>query len=221
MGLPSGPELGGPGFGQIKLALLNEILGRTGAGPSMAPIVFGCAAPDTGNAEILAHYGTPEHKETYLQPLLNGEIFSCFSMTEPQAGSDPTEFTTTAELDGDTWILNGEKWFSSNARWAAFLIVMAVSDPAADPRQRMSMFIVPTDTPGVHIIRNVALSRVGTRVETVIMPTFATTTRNSQSQPPRRARRRLRRGPNSTLWRPCAPRHAQRRPNEAGVRHVV
>ena len=86
-----GPELGGPGFGQIKLALLNEILGRTGAGPSMAPIVFGCAAPDTGNAEILAHYGTPEHKETYLQPLLNGEIFSCFSMTEPQAGSDPTE----------------------------------------------------------------------------------------------------------------------------------
>ena len=83
-----GPELGGPGYGQVKLALLNEILGRTHAGP----IVFGCQAPDSGNAEILAHYGTPELKERYLEPLLRNDIVSAFSMTEPQGGSDPTQF---------------------------------------------------------------------------------------------------------------------------------
>src|SRR5512147_3135056 len=81
-----GPDLGGLGYGQLKLALLNEILGRS----SWAPTVFGCAAPDTGNAEILAHYGTPEQRERYLMPLLNGECFSCYSMTEPHAGADPT-----------------------------------------------------------------------------------------------------------------------------------
>ena len=82
-----GPELGGQGYGQLKLALLNEILGRS----QWAPIVFGCQAPDTGNAEIIAHYGTPEQKERYLRPLLEGEMFSCYSMTEPQAGADPTD----------------------------------------------------------------------------------------------------------------------------------
>src|SRR5690606_27591229 len=82
------PELGGLGEGQVKLALLNEILGRS----ANAPMIFGCQAPDTGNAEIIAHYGTDEHKAKYLQPLLDGEIFSCFSMTEPQGGSDPLEF---------------------------------------------------------------------------------------------------------------------------------
>ena len=87
-----GPELGGKGYGQVKLALLNEILGVS----SWAPIVFGTQAPDTGNAEIIAHYGTEEQKEKYLQPLLNGEVFSCYSMTEPQAGSDPQQFTTAA-----------------------------------------------------------------------------------------------------------------------------
>ena len=91
-----GPELGGEGYGQLKLALLNEILGRS----NWAPIVFGTQAPDTGNAEIIAHYGTPEQKERYLRPLLNGEIFSCYSMTEPHAGADPTMFTTRAERDG-------------------------------------------------------------------------------------------------------------------------
>ena len=85
-----GPELGGKGFGQLKLALINEILGTS----SWAPIVFGTAAPDTGNAEIIAHYGTEAQKEKYLQPLLNGECFSCYSMTEPQAGADPKMFTT-------------------------------------------------------------------------------------------------------------------------------
>ena len=85
-----GPELGGKGYGQVKLALLNEILGVS----AWAPIVFGTQAPDTGNAEIIAHYGTEEQKEKYLQPLLDGEVFSCYSMTEPQAGSDPQQFTT-------------------------------------------------------------------------------------------------------------------------------
>jgi acyl-CoA dehydrogenase len=149
-----GPELGGPGHGQVKLALLNEILGRT----PMAPIVFGCQAPDSGNAEIIAHYGTAEHKTKYLQPLLNGEMFSCFSMTEPQGGSDPKEFTCSAVLDGDEWVINGEKWFSSNARYAEFLIVMVVTEPDNPPYQQQSMIIVPADTPGINILRNVGHS---------------------------------------------------------------
>src|SRR5205823_4689943 len=101
-----GPDLGGHGFGQLKLALLNEILGRC----SWAPIVFGCQAPDTGNAEILAHYGTDEQKKRYLEPLLAGEIFSCYSMTEPQGGSDPLGFTCRATRDGDDWLIQGEKY---------------------------------------------------------------------------------------------------------------
>lgn len=149
-----GPELGGKGYGQLKLGLMNEILGRS----RFASIVFGCQAPDTGNGEILAHYGSPEHKEKYLKPLLDGEIVSCFSMTEPHAGADPKMFTCKAERDGDFWVINGEKWFSSNARWATFLIVMVVTDPDAPPYQRMSMFIVPADTPGIHIKRNVGLA---------------------------------------------------------------
>jgi acyl-CoA dehydrogenase len=148
-----GPELGGPGFGQLKLGLMNEILGRSG----WAPSVFGCQAPDSGNAEILAHYGTEEQKVRYLQPLLDGQISSCYSMTEPHAGADPTLFKTRAVLDGDEWVINGEKWFSSNARWSSFLIVMAVTDPDVSPYEGMSMLIVPTETPGVNIVRNVGV----------------------------------------------------------------
>lgn len=148
-----GPELGGQGYGQVKLALMNEILGRS----SFAPTVFGCQAPDSGNAEILAHYGTPAQKERYLQPLLDNEIVSAFSMTEPQGGSDPLTFTTSAVQEGDCWVINGEKWFSTNARFAEFLIVMAVTDPNASPYRRMSMFIVPAATPGVEIVRNVGV----------------------------------------------------------------
>ncbi len=148
-----GPELGGEGFGQLKLALMNEILGRS----RYAPLVFGCQAPDTGNAEILAHYGSPSQKKRDLEPLLNGDIVSCYSMTEPHAGADPTLFKTRAVRDGDEWVINGEKWFSSNARHAAFLIVMCVTDPDVSPYQGMSMLIVPTDTPGVEILRNVGV----------------------------------------------------------------
>jgi acyl-CoA dehydrogenase len=147
-----GPELGGKGYGQVKLALMNEILGRS----LWAPTVFGTAAPDTGNAEILAMFGTQEQKAKYLQPLLDGEIVSCFSMTEPQGGSDPKEFTCRARRDGDEWIIEGEKWFSSNARFAAFFIVMAVTDPEAAPNRRMSMLVVPVETPGIRILRNVS-----------------------------------------------------------------
>jgi acyl-CoA dehydrogenase len=148
-----GPELGGPGYGQVKLALLNEILGRS----QFAPTIFGCQAPDSGNAEIIAHYGTDEQKTKYLQPLLNGEISSCYSMTEPHAGADPVLFTTSAVRDGDEWVINGHKWFSSNARYAEFLIVMAVTNPDISAYQGMSMFIVPASTPGIKILRNVGI----------------------------------------------------------------
>ncbi len=148
-----GPELGGKGYGQVKLALINEILGTS----SWAPIVFGTAAPDTGNAEIIAHYGTDEQKAKYLQPLLDGACFSCFSMTEPHAGSDPTMFKTRAERDGDEWVINGWKFFSSNARTAAFVIVMAVTNPDVSPYKGMSMFLVPSDTPGIKIERHIGL----------------------------------------------------------------
>jgi acyl-CoA dehydrogenase len=149
-----GPELGGQGYGQVKLCLLNEILGRSG----WAPVIFGCQAPDTGNAEIIAHYGTEAQKERYLRPLLEGEIFSCYSMTEPHAGADPTMFETRAERDGDEWVINGWKFFSSNAKTSSFLIVMAVTNPDVSAYQGMSMFLVPTDTPGVDIVRNIGLA---------------------------------------------------------------
>jgi len=147
-----GPHLGGPGYGQVKLALMNEILGRS----YWAPTVFGTAAPDSGNAEILALFGTPDQKARYLQPLLDGDIVSTFSMTEPQAGADPKEFTCRAYQEGAEWVIEGEKWFSSNARYASFLIVMAVTDSQARPERRLSMFVVPRETPGIRVLRNIA-----------------------------------------------------------------
>src|SRR5262249_61312867 len=100
-----------------KLCLLNEVLGRS----NWAPVVFGCQAPDTGNAEIIAHYGTPEQKERYLRPLLDGDIFSCYSMTEPHAGADPTMVRTRAVRDGDHWVINAREFFYANARTTASL----------------------------------------------------------------------------------------------------
>jgi len=146
------PELGGQGLGQVRLARLNEVIGSSFWGP----YVFGCQAPDSGNAEILALVGTPAQKERWLYPLLDGQIFSAFSMTEPDnAGSDPTRMSTTAVRVGDDWIINGHKWFSSNAMAADFLIVMAVTDPDAEPHRRASMFIVPNDAAGLDVVRNV------------------------------------------------------------------
>lgn len=147
------PDLGGQGFGQVKLGLMHEILGSS----PFAPNAFGCQAPDSGNSEILALAGTPEQKERWLAPLLAGDLKSAFSMTEPDsAGSDPTGLRTRAERVGDGWVINGHKWFSTNASIADFLIVMAVTDPDARPHQRASMFVIPADTPGVRIVRDVA-----------------------------------------------------------------
>ena len=148
-----GPELGGKGFGQVKLGLMNEILGRS----RFAPVVFGTQAPDTGNAEILARFGTEKQKAQYLQPLLDGDIVSCYSMTEPQAGSDPAQFTCRATLDGDEWVLDGEKWFASHACIAEFLIVMAITDPDVAVHEGSTMIIVPAGTPGMNILRNTAV----------------------------------------------------------------
>lgn len=151
--MSSGTRAGWSGCSQLKLALLNEILGRS----VWAPSIFGCQAPDTGNAEILAHYGTEAQKAKYLQPLMDGDIGSCYVMTEPQGGSDPTLFKTTAVRDGDEWVLNGEKWFNSEARHAAFWIVMAVTNTEVSPYQGMSMFIVDPNAPGVEIVRNITV----------------------------------------------------------------
>lgn len=142
-------DLGGPGFGQVKYLHIAEILGRTNWGS----VVFGCQAPDSGNSEILARYGTPEQKERYLKPLLGGEMYSAFSMTEPEGGSDPIYFSCRAEQDGDDYVINGEKWFSSHANYADFLIIMAVTDPDAEPYRRASMFLVPSDAPGIEFVR--------------------------------------------------------------------
>jgi len=146
------PDLGGQGFGQVKLGLMHEILGTS----PWAPNAFGNQAPDSGNSEILALAGTPEQKERWLHPLLAGDLKSAFSMTEPETpGSDPTQLVSRAVRDGDEWVINGHKWFSSNASIADFLIVMVVTDPEARSHQRASMIIVPTDTSGVNILRDV------------------------------------------------------------------
>src|SRR5919112_4089536 len=146
------PELGGQGFGQVKLGLMHEILGTS----ALAPNAFGNAAPDSGNSEVLALAGTEEQKERWLHPLLAGDLHSAFSMTEPDsAGSDPTLLRTRAVRDGDEWVITGHKWFTTNGSIADFLIVMVVTDPDARPHQRASMIIVPADTPGVQIVRDV------------------------------------------------------------------
>ena len=145
------PELGGQGFGQLKLGLMHEILGEC----FYAPQVFGNNAPDSGNAELIAIAGNDEQKKKWLRPLLDGEIRSAFSMTEPGAGADPTLIKTRAERVGDELIINGHKWFTSNGSIADILIVMAVTNPDVHPYQGMSMVVVPRNTPGVHVLRNI------------------------------------------------------------------
>ncbi|MPY93366.1 MAG: acyl-CoA dehydrogenase [Acidimicrobiia bacterium] len=145
------PELGGGGWGQVRLGLMHEILGQC----VYAPAIFGNNAPDSGNAELLALGGDEAQKKAWMEPLLAGEMRSCFSMTEPGAGADPTLLKTNAELDGDEYVINGHKWFSSNASVADFLIVMAMTNPDNAPHKRYSMIIVPTGAPGVNILRDV------------------------------------------------------------------
>ena len=144
----------GAGLTNLEYAPLCELMGRSG----IAPRVFNCAAPDTGNAEILAEFGTSEQKKTYLRPLLEGQIRSCFSMTEPEvSGSDPTGLQTLAKRDGDQYVINGHKWFTSGAIGSRFAIVMAVTNPEAPAHERASMILVPTDTPGFRIARAVSV----------------------------------------------------------------
>jgi alkylation response protein AidB-like acyl-CoA dehydrogenase len=142
------PEVGGTGQGFLAYAHLNEEIGRC----MWAQLVFNCQAPDAGNGEILHLFGTREQKERWLRPLVDGSARSFFSMTEPEvSGADPTGLRATAVLDGDEWVLNGHKWFSTGAEGAAFAIVMAVTEPDAGPHRRMSQIIVEADSPGIEI----------------------------------------------------------------------
>ncbi|MDD5206436.1 MAG: acyl-CoA dehydrogenase family protein [Desulfobacterales bacterium] len=145
-------EYGGMGLGLVEHGFVSESLGRTPLGH----FVFGCHAPDAGNIEILHLHGTPEQKERYLRPLVAGKIRSCFSMTEVEMpGSNPVMMDTRAVKDGDDYVINGQKWYSSAADGAAFAIVMAMTDPDGPPYMQASMIIVPTDTPGFNLVRNI------------------------------------------------------------------
>jgi acyl-CoA dehydrogenase len=145
----------GPGLKNWEYGLLCEEMGRS---PMAAPMAFNCSAPDTGNMEILAEHGTAEQQERWLHPLLEGKIRSCFSMTEPEvSGSDPTLLQARAELDGDEWVVNGHKWFTSGAVGAELAIAMVVTDPDAPPYARASMICVPTDNPGFNLVRPISV----------------------------------------------------------------
>ncbi len=147
------PEWGGMGLGPVAMAFMSAEAGRTMIGP----FVINAQAPDEGNMHTLLHYGTPEQKEKYLRPLAEGVCRSFFAMTEPEvAGSDPTLIQTSAVLDGDEWAINGHKWFSSGAHGARFGIVIACTDPDADPPQaRNTAFVVEVPAEGFEIVRDV------------------------------------------------------------------
>jgi alkylation response protein AidB-like acyl-CoA dehydrogenase len=148
------PEAGGSGGGFLEYAYLNEEIGRS----SVAQLVFGCQAPDAGNGEILHLFGTDRQKERFLKPLVAGATRSFFGMTEPEvSGSDPTGLQGRAERDGDEWVIDAHKWFSSGADGAGFGIVMVVTEPDAEPHRRASMIIVPTDTPGYELVRRISV----------------------------------------------------------------
>jgi acyl-CoA dehydrogenase len=153
--LPQAPrDCGGLGLSLFEHGLVSQELGQTPIGH----YAFNCQAPDSGNIEILIEHATPEQKEHFLRPLLNGDIRSCFSMTEPEhAGSNPTMLSTTAVADGDDYVINGHKWFTSSADGAAFAVVMAITNPAAGQHNRASQIIVPLDTPGVERVRNISV----------------------------------------------------------------
>lgn len=153
--LPQVPkEYGGMGLTLFEHGLVSQELGQTPFGH----FVFNCQAPDAGNMEILIDHGTSEQKETFLMPLLRGEIRSCFSMTEPEhAGSNPTMMSCTAVREGDSYIIDGHKWFTSSADGAAFAVVMAITNPEADRHSRASQILVPLDTPGFTLVRNISV----------------------------------------------------------------
>lgn len=147
-------EHGGLGLSLLDHGMVSEVLGRSPLGH----YAFNCQAPDAGNMEILIQFATPDQKKRFLEPLLKGEIRSCFSMTEPgRPGSNPTWMETTAVKDGSDYVINGRKWFTSAADGAAFAVVMAVTDPSAPPHARASQILVPCDTPGFNFIRNIPI----------------------------------------------------------------
>lgn len=147
-------EFGGMGLSLVEHGLLSIELGRC----SLGHYVFNCQAPDAGNMEILALFGSDEQKKTYLEPLVRGDIRSCFAMTEPEhAGSNPVWMSTSAVKDGDDYVINGHKWYTSSADGAQFTIVMAVTDPHQQPHYRASMIIVPLDNPGFKLVRNISV----------------------------------------------------------------
>jgi acyl-CoA dehydrogenase len=147
-------EYGGMGLGFLPHAHMSEILGRSPLGH----YIFGCQAPDAGNMEILHKFGTDAQKERWLRPLAAGHIRSCFSMTEPdRAGSNPTWMETTAARDGEEWVINGRKWFTTGGHLADFAIVMAVTNPDAAPHRRASQIIVPTNNPGFEHVRRLSI----------------------------------------------------------------
>jgi acyl-CoA dehydrogenase len=147
----------GPGLTNSEYGVLCEEMGRAS---TVAPYVFNCQPPDSGNMEILAEHATPLQRERWLGPLLEGDIRSCFSMTEPDTpGSDPTNLACRATRDGDEWVINGRKWWTTNALGASVAIVMAVTDPEARRHERATMILVPTDTPGFNLVR--PLSNMG------------------------------------------------------------
>lgn len=151
-GLALPKDLGGQALPLTEFALVSEELGRTPIGH----FVFGCQAPDIGNTELLHLHATPEQRTTFLEPLAAGLTRSCFAMTEPgSAGSNPTSLTTRAVREGDEYIINGHKWFTSSADGANFAIIMAVTNPEAATHQRASMLIAPTDQPGWKFVRNI------------------------------------------------------------------
>jgi acyl-CoA dehydrogenase len=193
----------GAGLANWEYGILCEQMGRS---PIVAPMSFNCSAPDTGNAEILADHGTPEQKETYLQGLLEGEIRSCFSMTEPEvSGSDPTTLQTRAELVDGEWVINGHKWFTSGANGAEFAIAMVVTDPDAAPRLRADPQRVGDGT--------------RRRARPLRDPLHGLP--RPRGQPARRARRGLRDRPGPTRPRPHPPLHARHRHRGAGHRDDV
>jgi alkylation response protein AidB-like acyl-CoA dehydrogenase len=145
-------EYGGMELNLMEHALVSESLGRSPLGH----YIFGCQAPDAGNIEILHQFGSEAQKEKYLRPLVDGKIRSCFSMTEVELpGSNPVMMDTTAVKDGDDYVINGQKWYSSSADGSEFAIVMAVTNPEAGRYMQASMIIVPTDTPGFNLVRNI------------------------------------------------------------------
>ena len=147
-------ELGGVGLTLVEHGYVSEALGRSPLGH----YVFGCQAPDAGNIEILHMFGTKEQQEEWLEPLAQGKIRSCFAMTEVDtAGSNPTLLEARAVKDGDHYVLNGRKWYTTAAEGSAFAIAMMVTNPDVNPAMRASMFIVPTNTPGFRILRNIPI----------------------------------------------------------------